>query len=632
MNPRVDPRNTRYRRRLYRGYLWIAILPFSFFVLLGAAAILLSQNIVIRELSSLKEKNLQQVANNLELWFSEADSIALSLATDAELSRGAEYLLKTGIPSYADLKLYKSLQSLIASAVNSRQYLHSIAVATRGPSPLMLTSTSGLVPSESYEDASWLTGTETHADEMTPWTVVREYRPLNNLPLTVPILSFYRNILGTGTLERKGVLVVNIDIRKLNAVLAKAAESAGGRYLLVDRRSTKVIAGMELGDLDENVVKNLLVGTATPHPTYTTSQTNSLRPLKVGNTDYLVASLASERFPFAYFLLSPREEFMRIPNRITGIGGLLALLAFVVGVAFAMALARRNFKLLDGILDIVDAARQAKPLPPFHTSKNEAQDYVVLSVLKTFVEHDYYKVQLSERELRQRTLELTALQAQMNPHFLFNTLTTIAFKAMQLTGGRNVVSEMVEQLSALLAYGLTDAKAQATLGAEFAHARHYVELQQRRFGSRFHFEWSEDPALSDTPCVKLMLQPLIENALEHGFSQGKHHGLIRIRSRRDQSPCFVRVDVEDDGAGMTAEQLSRIKALIVAEEENFQHVGLVNTVRRLLLAYGDGASYRIESEPGKGTKISLRFPSETVQASASCRPWGSCQNDAEKPC
>ncbi len=623
MDESVDPRSTRYRRRLYRGYLWIAILPFSFFVLLGAVAIILSQHIVIRELSALKEKNLQQVATNLELWFSEADSIALSLATDPELSRGAEYLLRTGIPSYADLKLYKSLQSLIASAVNSRQYIHSIAVATQGPSPLILTSTSGLVPSESYEDASWLSGAEAHADEMTPWTVVREYRPLNNLPLTVPMLSFYRNILGTGTLERKGVLAVNIDIRRLDAVLAKAAESAGGRYLLVDRRSGKVVAGMKLGDAEGNVVENLLAGLsvaqsvkpeATESSLYSTAHTTSLRPLKLGDADYLVASLVSDRFPFAYFLLSPSEEFRRIPNRIMGIGGLLALLAFVVGVALALALARRNFRLLDGILDIVDAARQGKPLPPFHTSKNEAQDYVVLSVLKTFVEHDYYKVQLSERELRQRTLELTALQAQMNPHFLFNTLTTIAFKAMQLTGGRNVVSEMVEQLSAMLAYGLADAKAQATLGAEFSHARRYMELQQRRFGPRFRCEWSEDPELSNTPCIKLMLQPLVENALEHGFSRGKHHGLVCVRSRRDEKPGFVRVEVEDDGAGMTAEQVARIKALIAAEEENPGHIGLVNTVRRLLLAYGEGASYSIESEPDKGTKISLRFPSGGVQA------------------
>jgi two-component system sensor histidine kinase YesM len=615
MDHNVDPRSMRYRRRLYRGYLWIATLPFSFFVLLGAVAILLSQNIVIRELSSLKERNLQQVANNLELWFSEADSIALSLATDPELSRGAEYLLKTGIPSYADFKLYKSLQSLIASAVNSRQYLHSITVATQGPSPLILTSTSGLVPSESYEDASWLSDTEAHANEMTPWTVVREYRPLDNLPLTVPILSFYRNILGTGTLEQKGVLAVNIDIQKLNAVLAKAAESAGGRYILVDRRSGKAIAGMEFGNQEGKIVENLLSGLpATTKLIYSADQGTLLRPLKVGDTDYLVASLASERFPFAYFLLSPTEEFRRIPNRITGIGGMLALLALVVGVALALALVRRNFRLLDGILDIVDAAGQSKPLPPFHKSRNEALDYVVLSVLKTFVEHDYYKVQLSERELRQRTLELTALQAQMNPHFLFNTLTTIAFKAMQLTGGRNDVSEMVEQLSAMLAYGLADAKTPATLGSEFAHARRYIELQQRRFGKRFHCEWSEDPELADTPCIKLILQPLVENALEHGFSQGKKNGLVRISSRRDEKPGFVCIEVEDDGAGMTAEHLARIRDMIDAGEENSRHVGLVNTARRLMLAYEERASYSIESKPDKGTKISLCFPSAGVQA------------------
>jgi two-component system, sensor histidine kinase YesM len=614
--PRMDRteglRSARYRRRLYRGYLWIALIPFSFFVILGAVAIFLSQNIVIGELASLKERNLRQVADNLELWFSEADSIALGLSTDPELSRGAEYLLKTGIPSHADLKLSKSLQSLLASAVNSRLYLHSITVATDSPLGLILTSTEGLVKQADYPDSDWLKGTETHVEEITPWTVVRAYHPLRNFPLQIPILAFYRNILGTGSLERKGVLAVNVDIKKLDALLEKAAEAADGRYILVDTSSGKAVAGMKLGDAENPAVTALLGGLNVQNVQDGSegrgNPTTSLRPLKLNGTDYLVTSLTSERFPFSYFLLSPAEDFRRIPRRVTGISAAFALLSLAVGISLALALARRNFKLLDGILDIVEAAGQGRPLPAFHESRNEALDYVILAVLKTFVEHDYYKIRLSERELRQRTLELTALQAQMNPHFLFNTLTTIAFKTMQLTGGRNDVSEMVKQLSDMLAYGMADPDAPATLGAEFAHARCYAGLQSRRFGERFRCEWSEDTDLADLPCIKLILQPLVENAFEHGFGNGNKHGLIRISSRRDDRPGFIRIEVEDDGAGMTADRLAQIRTMIEAGEESSEHIGLVNTVRRLVLAYGTQASCVVDSRAGIGTKIRLCFP------------------------
>ena len=614
MDRSEGPRSARYRRRLYRGYLWIALVPFSFFVVLGAAAIFLTQSIVIKELSSLKERNLRQVAENIELWFGEADSIALGLSTDPEFSRGAEYLLKTGIPSHTDLKLSKSLQSVLASAVNSRLYLHSITVITDSSSGLIITSMEGLAHLADYPDAEWLDGTKDHMGEITPWYLVRDFHPLPNFPLSIPILSFYRNMLGTGSLERKGVLAVNVDLRKLDALLEKSAEAAGGRFMLVDKASGKIVAGLR-PDEDEASMAALLPPSEAAAPTAENTATPvtavaaaAFTPLKLVGGRYFATSRESERFPFAYYLLSPAEEFRRIPRRVMLIGGALASLALAVGIALALALARRNFRLLDGILDIVEAAGQGKPLPPFRESRNEALDYVSLAVLKTFVEHDYYKIRLSERELRQRTLELTALQAQMNPHFLFNTLTTIAFKAMQLTGGKNDLSDMVKQLSDMLAYSLADAKVPATLGAEFAHARRYAELQRRRFGDRFSCECVEDPELSAVPCIKLILQPLVENAFEHGFSDKERGGAIRVGASRDQGSGRLRLVVEDDGIGMAEERLEELRALIAAGAESAEHVGLVNTARRLSLAYGAKASCVVESWPGRGTKITLLFP------------------------
>lgn len=600
MDRSQELRSAEYRRRLYRGYLWIALIPFSFFVVLGLIAVFLTQSAVTRELSSLKERNLRQVAENMELWFREADSIALGLSTDPELARGVEYLLKTGIPSHGDLTLSKTLQSLLASVVNSRLYLHSITIATDSSSGLMLSSSEGLIKIKEYSDAAWLDNTERHRDVVVPWTVARDYQPLPRFPLRVPILAFYRNILGTGSLERRGILAVNVDIRKMNALLEKAAEAAGGRFIVIDKASGKAFAGVGSDSVWKELV-SLLSGRGD------LPRGGEMRRIRLNGEGFYVASLDSGKYPFSYYLLSPEEEFRRIPSRITAIGGALAALALAAGIALALAMARRNFRLLDGILNIIDAAGRGKPMPSFHESRNKALDYVTLAVLTTFVEHDYYKVRLSERELRQRTLELTALQAQMNPHFLFNTLTTIAFKAMQLTKGKNDVSEMVRQLSEMLAYNLADARSPVTIGSEIAHARCYEALQRHRFGERFTFAWNVDPALSATPCVKLILQPLIENALEHGYSGAARRGAIRIGLARD-GQGRVRLSVSDDGAGMSPERLARVRALIAGEADDSAHVGLVNTARRLSLAYGNAARCVVGSTPGAGAEITLTFP------------------------
>jgi two-component system sensor histidine kinase YesM len=179
---------------------------------------------------------------------------------------------------------------------------------------------------------------------------------------------------------------------------------------------------------------------------------------------------------------------------------------------------------------------------------------------------------------------------------------------MQLTGGKNDLSDMVKQLSDMLAYSLADAKVPATLGAEFAHARRYAELQRRRFGDRFSCECVEDPELSAVPCIKLILQPLVENAFEHGFSDKERGGMIRVSASRDQDSGRLQLVVEDDGIGMAEERLKELQALIAAGAESPEHVGLVNTARRLSLAYGVKAGCAVESWPGHGTKITLLFP------------------------
>ena len=584
MDRSEGPRSARYRRRLYRGYLWIALIPFSFFVVLGGAAIFLSQNIVIRELSSLKERNLRQVAENIELWFSEADSIALGLSTDPELSRGAEYLLKTGIPSHSDLKLSRTLQSLLASAVNARLYLHSITVTTDSSAGYMITSTEGLIRLDDYSDSEWLRGTEDHMDEITPWTVARDFTPLPNFPLRIPILSFYRNMLGTGSLERKGVLSVNVDVRKLEALLEKSAEAAGGRFILVDRSNGKPLAGMKLG-MGEESLETFLSG--------------------AGGDDYFVASLDSERFPFTYYLLSPAEEFRRIPRRITLIGGALATLALAVGIALALALARRNFRLLDGILDIVEAAGQGKPLPPFRESRNEALDYVSLAVLKTFVEHDYYKIRLSERELRQRTLELTALQAQMNPHFLLNTLNTGI--QLAIVEGAERTGEYMEHLSKLFRHNMREKNVVVPLRHEVEGLESFFYILRVRFPKNLDLVLDFPADILDAYTVPAsILQPLVENCIVHAFKGKDERNSIIVRIYLEGRHLFL--SVSDNGAGMGEERIRTLLQPVSVDESGSKVMGLENVIQRLYFFFpDDGEVVKIRSVEGEGTEVLIRI-------------------------
>jgi two-component system sensor histidine kinase YesM len=364
----------------------------------------------------------------------------------------------------------------------------------------------------------------------------------------------------------------------------------------VDRATRKALAGFDCTEAE----------VATLFGWLDAGPAGRVRPVSIGGEAMLGTASSSSRFPFAYFIVAPADSFYRSSRLIGEVAVAFALTAFALGAFLVDGMARRNARLLDGIMDIVEAAGSGRPLPTLKQSRNEALNYISLSVLKTFVEHDYYKMRLREREYLQRSLELTALQSQMNPHFLFNALTTIGFKAMTLTEGPNGVTRMVELLSSILRYALADPTAPVRLRDEVENTRAYCEIQSIRFGEGIRYAWSVDEAALGLPCPRLILQPLVENALEHGFEGGARRGSVSIGARL--SGGRLELAVEDDGVGISAEAMAALEARLADEAAAAEHVGLANTIKRLRITYGEEARFVAERRPGGGTAIRVSFP------------------------
>jgi two-component system, sensor histidine kinase YesM len=589
---------SRYGKRIYRKHLWMAFIPASFFIILGVIAIYLSQGYVTKELDSLSSKNLRRVGDAVDLFLGEADSLALGLSTDPELVKSMRSVIKSHFATIDDLKSFKSVLSSLVSAVNSRPYLYSILVSANDSTGFALSSSEGFVKIANSEDRGWLQAVSGHEADVRAWTKLRSVAPFDALDLRVGVFSLYRNLLGSGgLLEREGVLVVNVDLEYLDRFLAEQSEGAEGSFVVVDRESGGLIAGDRRFAAAADGLPGLLGSVGQ-------RKGSSFR---VGGESFVVTSFPSKRLPVSYFLLVPESAFNRIPRMIAAIAAAFALVALVVGAALTVASARSNFRLLEGIISIIEAAGSGLPLPHPKESRDEALNYVTFSVLRTFLEHDYYKVRLSEREFRMRALELLALQAQMNPHFLFNTLAAIDGKALSLAKGPSELSRMVELLSSMLGYALSDPSASITLRDEVAHARAYFEIQKLRFGERLRCEWDIGEEAESVSCVKLLLQPLVENSIEHGFVHRSEGGTVRISAHVVEGSALV--SVSDDGDGMSSERLAEIRELIASEDASVERVGLVNTAKRLVLAHGPDASASISSSPGEGTEVTLRFPS-----------------------
>lgn len=196
---------------------------------------------------------------------------------------------------------------------------------------------------------------------------------------------------------------------------------------------------------------------------------------------------------------------------------------------------------------------------------------------------------------------LNALQAQINPHFLYNTLDVVNWMARR-QGARDV-ARIVAALSAMMRYSISSSET-ATVESEISHIRQFLTIQSARFKDRFVTEWSIDESALDTAVPKLTLQPLVENAIVHGLRHGKHRGTITISViRQDET---VRIQVTDTGCGIPADRLETI--LDNPSSHDGRGIGIANVNRRLVLVYGDAYGLAIRSKEGCGTTCTVTIP------------------------
>lgn len=287
------------------------------------------------------------------------------------------------------------------------------------------------------------------------------------------------------------------------------------------------------------------------------------------------------------------------------------LLAVGLSLAGLVALAtRRAIRTGKSITDPIDAlaARVAEigrgeltPKPPV-----QAEDPKLL-VLSTGIEEMAVRldrqIELNRQEqIRLRGIELSLIQAQINPHFLYNTLDAIVW--LIETGKNEQAEEMVTSLSTYFRSFLSNGRDIVTMTQEEQHIRSYLEIQQVRYKDILDYDIQIDPAIAGCLIPKMTLQPLVENAIYHGIKPKRGKGTITVTGCLAGDTVTVRV--ADTGAGMEHGELERLRSQL--ENDEAKGFGLISAYKRLQLMYGRDCRFTIESSPGQGTSITITFP------------------------
>lgn len=208
-----------------------------------------------------------------------------------------------------------------------------------------------------------------------------------------------------------------------------------------------------------------------------------------------------------------------------------------------------------------------------------------------------------EEQKEKRKIELRALQSQINPHFLYNTLDSIIWMAE--SGENEEVVQMTAALATMMRQSFNNKAEIVSLEAEIEHVESYLMIQKMRYMDKLNFSVSLEEGIRECPIVKLVLQPLVENAIYHGIRYKNGSGTVRVIAKREGEE--IHITVEDDGVGMSEQALQHI---FDEHKVNYNSngVGVYNVERRLKLYYGNAYGLFYESERNRGTRVLMKIP------------------------
>ena len=312
------------------------------------------------------------------------------------------------------------------------------------------------------------------------------------------------------------------------------------------------------------------------------------------------------------YILSQREEM----RTLLGLAALYLLLcggAALIMVSFVRRWVRGVTKPLTQLAQMMSRFGDRQEEEPFEYDGNDELKILSDSFNQMIEKTALYISQLEEEKQRvkseqtqKRRAEFKALQAQINPHFLYNTLDSIHWKAEEAQAQE--ISDMVQALATFFRVNLSKGQEMIRLRDEAAHVESYLRIQQIRYGDKLEYSVQIDEDILDVRLPKLILQPLVENSINHGIREKDGTGTIRITGTKDPEGILL-LTVWDNGIGIPEEKLKNLQETLISGRKVHQEgYGIFNVNDRIRLNYGPEYGLSIQSEYGRETVVQLRMP------------------------
>jgi len=438
-------------------------------------------------------------------------------------------------------------------------------------------------------------------DGLPIWLGPYEYPKLTS---NEPVFTLIRVVKDIDTLKNKGILLVQIRTSDLEAIFRYLRyKQEHTKYMIVNRDglilydSNGQLANRPFGELMSNI---------------DLTESHTVQRGTFDDVESVVSSISFGNYEqWKLVAVTPRDVISGEIQWTAFVISLLIGLSMLCACIFIVYIAKRVTRAITDSVNVMRVVELGDLDARVRVRGNDE-----IGLLTRGTNRLIYRVQqlieeLQEQHERKRAAEMAALQAQIKPHFLFNTLESINVLAIQNQGRK--VSKMVTRLGNILRISMQQ-KDLITIEQELLHVQSYLDIQKFRFEELFEYELEVDPKLLQEKILKLSLQPLIENSIQHGFEGILYIGLIRIVIIDGHDVIYCRV--EDNGIGMTSTQLERFSSSVSSiidfvntpEHGERRGIGVQNVAERIRLSFGQPYGLMICSAPDQGTVIQMTIP------------------------
>lgn len=411
------------------------------------------------------------------------------------------------------------------------------------------------------------------------------------------------------SLQPLGLIAIDANISVIDDQIAELDQVTKGKSLIVDQ------AGNVIYDSRKQLVASNLSEDETVKQAK--QWKGSFFHTEAGE-QWLNIYSTSERTGWKVITSIPVSELTSETVAIRSVIWITTIIAVILSVAVAIVLSYAITKPLRRMASLMKRVQEGNFQVKFPVKYRDEVGLLGSQFNRMTVRLEQLIQDIYEMETKKNKAELQALQNQINPHFMYNTLESIRMSAE--VHDDSSTADMIATLGKLMRYSISDLDGYTVLRDELQHVQHYVELLNYRYPDRFVLQCEVEEELLNRPVIKLMLQPVVENAIYHGLDESKSRMLISIRSVVSQQAVAIRI--ADNGIGIRPDRLAQLNEGLgnprrygVAPSPDGEGaksggIGLKNVNERIKLQYGPQYGLSVSSVPGEGTEVEILLPVE----------------------